>query len=328
MLKISFFKKVSTCLFSPVGGKGLSEAVNHSKPSKLVGDVLEFKSLFHEFLANKGLSNHNLDMKVFSSIKHKNFVGEGIKAKVYSLADDYVTRIPKANNITDELVEVKGQKFSPIFDNLEGRNFGQAIAETENGISIAKKVSGTPLYSNSPNPWISYLPGAKNYGEIGPKEAKAFYSQLKELSKLPNESISQYIDDILFLQKKGYSVDLINPNNFHFDKACKKINILYIKKKEMKNLSDLDLLKPLVNKMFLEQNYKHLSPTQRKESIEIIRDLAEKCTKIGDRKGITKEVFNPSKTFPNELPAMLKAGNNIEYKIDDLTTAVSNVIYK
>ena len=193
------------------------------------------------------------------AIKEKNHLGAGAEADVYKINDKYVLRLFGGTKF------VMPQTFTPQLDIFQGRNFGQPVAISHNGnVSINKFVSGRPIY------------------EVNKFDEKAYMQNLRKYANLPDEVLEDFVENVAFLDSKGYRIDESNPENFLYDEETQKINIIDICKK---GTSSLDLygpynhfwiLKPLVNAHDYENIYKKLDINERKEMIDLILKLQDR----------------------------------------------------
>ena len=174
---------------------------------------------------------------------------------------------------------VKSLSFRPVTDIFEGRNFGQAVAIGK-GCSINRLVRGIPLYKcNETNP-VKYL------------------KKLREYSKLSDRTLEQFIEDVSFINKKGYRIDEGNPENFLYDCINKKIGIVDICKK---GSTSLDLYGPYGHDWILEalcNGHDFLScaskmtPAQKKEMIELITNLESRIIPMCKKYNIPIAQYN------------------------------------
>lgn len=211
--------------------------------------------------------------KLNSCINPENFLGGGSEASVYKINDNYVLRL-----IGGETT-VKSLNFEPVMDIFEGRNFGQAVAISK-GCSINRLVRGVPMYKCCETDPIVYL------------------QKLKRYSKLSDKTLEQFIEDVSFINKKGYRIDESNPENFLFDCINQRIGIVDICKK---GTTSLDLYGPYGHDWILEalcNGHDFLScaskmnPMQKKEMFELITNLESRIIPMCKKYNIPIAKYN------------------------------------
>ena len=207
--------------------------------------------------------------KLNSYITKNNFLGSGSEAKVYKLNDKYVLRLYGGTKT------VKPQQFNPLADIFEGRNFGQPVAmSSDKSVSINKLVSGKHLY------------------KVNGTDEKAYMESLRKYSELPDEVLEDFVENVAFLNSKGYRIDEGNPENFLYDEAKQKIGIVDICKKGSSSLdlfgpySHYWILDPLANGHDYAEMYKKLDLPERKEMIELILKLEDRIKPMCKKHGI------------------------------------------
>ncbi|MCM1265693.1 MAG: hypothetical protein NC200_05790 [Candidatus Gastranaerophilales bacterium] len=239
-----------------------------------------------------------------AKVTPENFLGGGYEAKVYNISDDYVLRIPGAQK------DLTNLKFEPAKNIFEDRNFGQAVAQTTNGISINKKVPGTHLY------------------KIRDYDVETYMQKLREYSELPDKTLDEYVSDIAFINSKGYRIDS-NPENFLYDKATQKIGIIDIRPK---GSSSLDLsepyahdwtLDPLVNGNDMIDIYDKASIDERKEIIKLITKLEDRLLPLCDKYEIPRAQWKEKDYRPYSFLNVLDIKKDIDYSKD----LIGQIIY-
>lgn len=197
--------------------------------------------------------------KLNFSIKKDNYLGGGGEANVYKINDKYVLRLAYGEKF------VKPQLFKQQPDIFEGRNFGQPVAIGQNGhISINKLVSGKPIH------------------EINKYDAKTYMQNLRKYANFPDEVLEDFVENVAFLNSKGYRIDDSNAENFLYDEEKQKIGIIDICKKGSSSLdlfgpySHFWVLNPLVNSHDYAEIYKELELPERKEMIDLILKLQDR----------------------------------------------------
>lgn len=262
------------------------------------------ETLFRNTPLAKFYREHNLqaksELKKFlkSHILPEKLLGEGQDYRVYDMGA-YVLRVPKK----PKTVIATYDNFSGLYQSLSGRNFGQPIADNPSGVQIARKVEGTPLLSGLGKNWLDCYTGKT---PIGRKEANVYFEHLQQMAGLTDETLTQYVDDVSFLKKKGFRPDTVNPNNLLFDKETGRLNILDIEHRAPRSLSSSELVEPLVDDLCLDFYYKHLSPAQREQSMKIISDLYLRVAQISSKAGIEADV-------PPYVNTLMKEGSEFDY---------------
>ena len=274
------------------GGK-LAKSLLCSKPQKAITNIKELKynhlvtdtvqiakkevtalsDCIHISNQNKHWSSLVDDLN--SYIKPEKFLGRGAEARVYKLNKNYVLRLSRGQTTVDN------QHFIPVQDIFDGRNYGQAVAISENGkISINKFVPGNMMYKAGDYNPITYL------------------GELRKYSKLPDETLEKFIEDVSYINKKGYRIDSYNPENFLYDSTTQRIGIIDIKKK---GTSTLDLYNPyghdwilsaLCNEHDLLTIMSQMNAAQKKEVIDLITELEARIIPMCKKYNIPLAKYN------------------------------------
>jgi len=162
---------------------------------------------------------------VEQTTKKENLLGEGRKSKVYSIngIDDYVIKISK--NPSYNLFS-KPKPFNKVENDLYGFNFGQAIADNGEGISIHMRTQGKEYGIKN---WAACF-NRKKYPTT--EEVNDFINKdMAQLSEFPQSSFDDLVKKVSFIHNTtDYKFDFYNPNNFLIDYKNKKINIVNISK--------------------------------------------------------------------------------------------------
>ena len=273
--------KLGTCCKSMVRGFRTT-----SIKSQVVSDCVELSTPKKHWRELIGELN--------SFIKPENLLGRGSEASVYKINDYYVLRILGRES------NMKGinLNFRPVTDVFEGRNFGQAVAISEN-CSINRLVRGTPLYKCKETDPVTYL------------------KKLKEYSKLPDKTLEQFIEDVSFINKKGYIIDKGNPENFLYDRINKKIGIIDIHKK---GITNFDLFNPYGHDWIIEalcngHNFfdcaSKMNPAQRKEMLELITSLESRIIPLCKKYNIPIAKYNNKKYMEFSMAEFLSSKDKI-----------------
>lgn len=155
---------------------------------------------------------------LFGLVSPKNLLGSGTFAKVYEIPNvsKYVLRV--AHDRHDR--EFFKFPLKEVHDEFWGFNFGQKIADNENGVTILKRVYGTSHgFSN---------PGQKDNDSLFLTEhAQEVLGQIVEVSAFP---LDAYKGLAKMIKRLNYSSDFIldslNPNNLLVDRVNQKLNIV------------------------------------------------------------------------------------------------------
>ena len=245
-----------------------------------------------------------------SKINKRNFIGGGSEAKVYNIDDNYVLRLRCGEK------SVKGQKFTQAEDIFEGRNYGQAVAVGTNpNITICKKVPGKQLYVIAPH--TDYKVDVKNYME-----------NLKKYASLSDEALENFVENVAFINSKGWTIDHSNPENFLFDEKTGKINILDLHEK---NSSSLDIFEPyghdwildvLINGHDIMEIYETMTPLERKEWFDIISKLEERILPMCEKHNIPKTKWNKKEQMDDSMATVLDIRSQIDFDSDLLLQCI------
>lgn len=237
-----------------------------------------------------------------TKIKSTNFLGGGVEAEVYRLDNEYVLRMVGGTK------SVGNRRFKPVQDIFEGRIFGQQVAVSEDGlVSINRFVPGNKLYK---------VNDALHNENFNPE---SYLKTLKRYTELPTNTLENFVDDIAFLNKKGYRIDQSNPGNFLYNPKTGKIGIVDISKKGSSSLDLFEpyshdwVLDPLVNGHDIFEIYKKMSPNQRKEMFELITKLENRILPLCEKHGIPQAKWNHDDYGIGALRSILHVKDKIDY---------------
>ena len=274
-----FLSEVGTCCKPLVWGLGRTSI----KP-QVVTDCIELST--HKKHWSKLISKLN------SCIKPENFLGGGAEASVYKINDNYVLRLLGSET------SVKSPNFRPVIDIFEGRNFGQAVAAS-NGCTINRLVKGVPMYKCLETDPVVYL------------------KRLRKFSKLSDKTLEQFVEDVAFINKKGYRIDSSNPENFLYDCINQKIGIVDICKK---GTTSLDLFGPYGHDWILEalcnghdflDCASKMNPAQKKEMFDLITNLESRIIPICKKYNIPIAKYNKEDYLHFSMAEFLSLRNKL-----------------
>ena len=198
-------------------------------------------------------------------INSRTFLGSGIEASVYRLDENYVLRI------SNKTKSIGKQHFKPLQDIFDGRNYGQAVAISDDGmVTINKFVKGKPLYGPNWNIRKSIT-------------LEEFYKGFNEIKALPDETFADYIKNVINIRKRGYNIDSINPNNLLLD--GKKINIVDIKRHNIEPKIEIKDFDSIINKFHLKALLAEMTPTEIKNFADEIKLFYDRMLKIAHKEG-------------------------------------------
>ncbi len=135
---------------------------------------------------------------------------------------------------TDELVKkvvsddknyINEGRHSAVYNIPHMPQYVLKINKSTHDRQIIKKVAGEPLQGIEKQYTYSYIDSA------APEDGQRFLKQTIELSELPLESYHDFAKKIKAINKKGYTLDVINPNNVLFDRKKKELNPVDFEKK-------------------------------------------------------------------------------------------------
>ena len=153
---------------------------------------------------------------------HDNVLGEGRNKIVYSIPNvaEYVLALLKS--------KVKSTNcnicsFEQVKNLLPKFNFGQCIADNNNGLKILNKVNGKPHLLDD---YVERINSYTVNGDITLEDALRVMEKLKNLEEFPQESFDFLVQKIIYLNKKNVRIDTINPNNILIEYDTKEINLI------------------------------------------------------------------------------------------------------
>lgn len=268
---------------SPIQTKGLRLA------PMLAEDTVEISKKANGQIQFSNNFFNGLDKK----LTPENFLGSGGEASVYAIDENYVLRMHGGKTTID-------YPFSQVDDIFEGRNFGQAVAKTQKGISINKRVSGSSLYkTNDTNP-------------------TTYMQRLREYSELPDETLEAFVSDVAFINSKGWRIDQSNPENFLYDRKSGRIGIIDIEKKGSSSLDLYEpygydwILDPLVNGHDIFEIYQKLSVEERKELFELVGKIEKRIIPLCKKYDVPISKWNEDDYMFDSLINFLELRKNID----------------
>ena len=176
-------------------------------------------------------------------------LGDGFEGTTYSIPNNekWVIKQYKRSNLSHQFL--KKPEIKKVKDISPDLNIGQIIASVKipmnNRIShhffVLKKQTG-----------VSYGVPHSSKDIVCDSTAKKHISSLKKMAQLPISTYDQLIDDITYINKRGYKIDADNPYNFMVDWNNKRINFVDIADKlEDKNVKQYgDVLFALLDSDF------------------------------------------------------------------------------
>ena len=212
-------------------------------------------------------------------------LGEGANSKVYKLPflDDYVLKVLNKEDPNG----IKINEFPPEV------NLGQPIWQNPKNprLLILKKISGQEHSIPSWSKTI-YNPETQFPEPVTKAQAKLFYSQLTQISKMPQTSFDQLAKDVKVLDEKGYKLDSINPNNLMVDTDKEEIHIIdYFKtpenEKEKYQNCAMDLTAVTADFTLFPEYYDKLNSKEQAELMESLLTINKKIHKGCEKAGLS-----------------------------------------
>ena len=171
-------------------------------------------------------------------------------------------------------------------------NFSEPIASNNYDTIIVKKIEGFP---NSVNDFH----GVKHYiienGCVTEEMAHEYLSKLRKFKDFPQSSYDDFAHQIKYLDNKGLFIDYINPNNIIVDTKNKKFHYIDLNLGEghifLKGVSDsvggiksgaYDMINLLLDRFqcyYLDK----MTPDEQKETVEISKQVIQKCLISADK---------------------------------------------
>lgn len=248
----------------------------------------------------------NTDLK--RSFSSENYIGRGTESYIYKICgnEDYVLKIPKEYKDLAQTFDFSDCYIEDVTDeNLNG-NFGQQVAVIKDKahkipvIKILKKQEGIPN-GNPPN-GMCCIDIA--YNDI----SRRIHCEkcLKILANMPDSAYENFVDDVAYLAKKGYSIDDYNSNNYLLDEENGRINIVDIDKTNIPYPARFgNLIYALIDLRFIDNYFSDLKyqPNSKKEA-EITQNVATIIDKYINAVKTRGYKFSLKEDF--ELPPVLK----------------------
>ncbi|MFA5041321.1 MAG: hypothetical protein WC464_06790 [Bdellovibrionales bacterium] len=165
------------------------------------------------------------------------FLGCGGSTEVFGIDryPNYVVRVPRDLDLS------KISKFGTpkIIDDskLEGKNFGQIVAEYDCGIAIALRQRGDPI-------------GVPFGSDRRKSDDEAYAEKMKRVAAMPQEAYRQLVTEMKFLNNAGKRINVSNSNKLLFDVKGGKFNFVDIVDmgRNGKNNSPTEILSMLFNR--------------------------------------------------------------------------------
>ena len=141
-------------------------------------------------------------------------LGDGFEGTTYSIPgnEQWVIKQFKRGNYLQQ--SLKGPEIKKIKDISPDLNIGQAIASVK--IPMNDRFAHH-LYVLKKQTGISYGVALSNSDFYTDATSKKHLESLKKMSELPISSYEKLLDDITYINKRGYKIDANNPYNFMVD---------------------------------------------------------------------------------------------------------------
>lgn len=208
----------------------------------------------------------------FSQIRLGNRINGGQDADVFEIlgTKDYVIRITKEIDFSPKLL--KGLFPNDKIDDIT------VASNADKSIKVLKRIMGEPLYGKD---WDLYKnPNMKDY-----------FSCLSKLEQAPDKVFVDYLKDILELRKKGFDIDDINPNNFLYDEANQKINVIDIRKSSITNEKlTIYEIAPLLDGQRIRRIFKQLGNEEKESFIKRLQTFIDRIVSAAKKEGIDVEI--------------------------------------
>ncbi len=206
-----------------------------------------------------------------------NFINQGSESSVYEIKGlkKYLLLVKRdCAKPSGELKAIKNSYY--------GQNFGQPVAQTDDGLKILLKAEGEPF---SVKKWTSYYEGIK---KITPKQGERFLNDIENLSSFPQKSFDDLAKRIKLLYINcEKSIDPINPNNFLVDYKNKNINLVDVGEicsYDKRHFSVKDLMcSPLTDNRLRYDYLKVFDEKQKESYTKCSKIIEEKCQKAYEK---------------------------------------------
>ena len=269
------------------------------------------KSLNKEYIK---LNGHSLQDDFWCIINDSdNLLGEGQEKLVFSITNisDYVIALFKSKfNPKAGIAEIKSVK-----DLLSKFNFGQCIADNNNGIQILRRVNGEP--NLLPN-WFSRVHSFAQNGDITREDALLVLEKLRQLENFPQDSFDLLVQKINYLNKKNIRIDTINPNNVLVESNSKEINLVDIDfnfhnsniKPPFNGYNDVAylLLDMMLHNVYLEK----LPVAKKIEFIKVTKNLIRKLKNSADRLGLSSSLSTSRQVYTEIQNGLSSRGEQVK----------------
>ncbi len=257
----------------------------------------------------------NLFCNLDKYITDENFIGKGSSNKVYAINENFVLRV----DIDLDLDAIKSEQLSEVEDVFNGKNFGQAIAKSQdNKISINKRVFGEPLYCSD------------DIEDDEDFSVEKYLATLETCLNFDGNLIKNFIDDIFYINSKKYYIDITNSENFLYDKAENKLNIIDLTyDPDAIQIIDSDfILIPFVgNESNVCYIYNVADVNQRKRMFELYLALRDKIFKYCVEFNIPLKKWDKNSEFTS-WQTFLEVAKDVDFENDNLFEQIINLKYK
>ena len=208
----------------------------------------------------------------FSKIRLGNRINSGREANVFEIlgTEDYVIRIKKGLEFSPKLLKevLPTDKIDDI----------TVASNADKSIKILRKISGKPLYG-------------KDWDLFKTPDIKDYLAHFSELEQVPDKVFVDYLRQINELRKKGFDIDKMNPNNYLYDSAKQKINIIDVSKlTSINNALTLDELSPLVDGHRIGRVFDQLDNEGKQKFIKRLQTLIDRIVSAAKKEGIDVEI--------------------------------------
>lgn len=210
----------------------------------------------------------------------ENLLGRGHAFLCYQIPgiEKYVFKSGNSRSAEHSLFE---KPLRAIPDMFEGRNYGQAIAQSEDGgVQVLIKKDGIP---HSIVPWIAiYRPPRIEITQI---KANSFVQELETINSFDQFVYDELAEEINYLNSKHRKADSLNPNNLLVDYENRRFGLIdlhdasNLKLEKIPNCRNTfqDMASILIDALAFDKFYNALNKEGKERLVSVANAIVEKC---------------------------------------------------
>lgn len=264
---------------------------------------------YEDFMEKIRKNYGEISLKKLLRESRKLRIGSGANAFVFAIkgVDDYVLKVKRGLKIG---LFSKVPPLKKVKNELYSYNFGQPVADNNNGVEVLMKCDGEPY---SFRDWYDVVDnGLESAGDV-----HRLVEQMTKIADFPQESFDNFAKKVYFLKNIARKEpDLFNPNNILVDYKNKVFNLIDIDKQFC--ASPVPLYLDTLVSTFTEGHMPGdvlnlLNENGRAKYANSAKIIEEKCKKALIKQGFTKcsEMNEPQSPDKEKINALIELVNDL-----------------